>query len=83
MSRKPLNLSPAEMKEHKKVLHTQNARKRREKEHIRAYLRLTGAILDLHTIEGLSVEQIALKMANNEQFRVFYKPKTPKLENTK
>ena len=80
MSKKPLNLSPVELKEHKKTLHTLNARKRREKDHVRAYLRLVEAILDLYTIENLSVSEIALKMAKNEQFRVFYKPKTPSLE---
>ena len=77
MSKKPLNLSPAEMKEHKKALHTQNARKRREKEHIRAYLRLVETILELKTTENLSLEEIALKLAKNEQFRLIYTPKTP------
>lgn len=77
MSRKSLNLSSAEMREHRKVLHTQNARKRREKEHIRAYLRLVETILELKMEENLSLEEIALKMAKNEQFRLIYTPKTP------
>lgn len=77
MAKRPLNLTPAEMKEHKKALHTQNARIRREKERVRGYLRLVEAILTLERDENLSLEQIALKMANNEQFRLIYTPKTP------
>lgn len=79
MARKPLNLTESEMKEHRKALHTQNARKRREKDTVRAYLRLVETILDLKTTENLSIEQIALEMAKNEQFRLIYKPKTPKM----
>lgn len=72
-----LGLSEKEMKEHKKVLHTKNARKRREKECIRAYLRLLETIFELQSVDNLSLEQIALELAKNGQFRLIYTPKTP------
>lgn len=77
MSKKPLDLTPKERKAHQKALHTKNARIRRQKERLRGYLRLVEAILELERDESLSVEQIALKMLENEQFRVIYTPKTP------
>lgn len=71
-------LSPEAKKEYLRTQHTENARKRYEKHRLEGYLRLVGAVLSLHTIENLSLEEIALKIAENGQFRVIYKENSPK-----
>lgn len=77
MARKPLNLTAEQLKEHKKKLHTLNARKRRKKEQVRVYKRLVGAVLELKVGKDLSIEQTALELAENGQFRLKYTPKVP------
>lgn len=80
MARKRLEMSEKELKEHKKQLHTKNARKRREKERLWAYRRFVEAILDQLGIESAKTDEIALKMAKNGEFRLICSLKPPKLK---
>ena len=79
-----LNLTESELKEHKKQLHTKYMQKQREKERLWAYKTLVKAVLGLAGIDNANPDEIALKMAENGQFRVYLnqkaekRPKTPK-----
>ena len=75
-------LTEQERKERTRLLHAANVRKHREKETLWAYKMLVKAVLDLSTTDNLSVEEIALKIANNGQFRLFIAKKDKKSEKT-
>lgn len=70
-------LTEQERKERLRMLHNEVERKRRRKQVVEAYKTLVEVVLDLSTIEHLSSDEIALKLADNGQFRIFIaqKPK--------